>query len=105
IVTIYPSNPEVLESNPENPGVFKVVRTGNLKTKLNVHYMIAGTAQNGIDYDELSGTVTIAAGESSAPILIKPVPDKALEGNETVTLMLEQRVFIVAPPPEEDYLV
>src|SRR5262249_9098591 len=105
IVTIYASVPETLEGDPSRPGIFKVVRTGGMKTKLNVHYMITGTAQNGIDYDEISGTVTIPAGESSAPILIRPVPDKALEGTETVTLTLEQRFYIVAPPPEEDYLV
>lgn len=105
IVTIHASVPEALESVSDRPGIFKVLRTGDLKTRLNVHYLITGTSQNGIDYDKLSGTVTIPAGESSAPILIKPVPDKALEGTEPVTLTLEQRVYIRPPPPEEDYLV
>ena len=62
VVTIYASVPETLEADPSQPGIFKVVLTGALKTKLNVHYMITGTAQNGIDYDEISGTVTIPAG-------------------------------------------
>ncbi len=105
IVRIYASVPDASESEPDRPGIFKVVREGSLKSKLNVRYKVEGNALNGGDYKELSGLVTIPAGESSAPILIVPVPDKALEGDETVTLSLEQLVFIAPPAPEDDYLV
>lgn len=113
IVRIYTSVPEA----PEGPldarggftvvlnGAFKVAREGSLKSKLNVRYKIEGTASNGSDYKELTGLVTIPAGEQSAPIFITPIPDNILEGDETVTLTLQQLVFIAPPAPEDDYLV
>jgi len=105
VVTIKATRPEVLESGARSPGRFTVYRSGSTRTRLIVHYVIGGTALNEIDYDKLSGAVTIRAGEDSTDILIKPIPDKALEGNETVTLTLDQRVFILPPAPEEDYIV
>jgi hypothetical protein len=104
-VSIVAAVPEAIEADSRRPGVFKVTRTGSLKTGLNVRYSVTGTAANGIDYEKLSGIVTIPAGATSAPIRITPYPDKALEGNETVIVTLEQLFFITVPAPEDDYLV
>ncbi|MBI3415612.1 MAG: hypothetical protein HY043_09890 [Verrucomicrobia bacterium] len=105
VVTITATNPLATELNPGAPGKFAVRRTGSLQTKLNVRYAVSGTASNGVDYAKLSGLVVIPAGAASANINVVPVPDKAIEGDETVTLKLQQLVFIQQPPPEDDYTV
>jgi Bacterial Ig domain/Calx-beta domain len=110
VVTIEAAQPLALESDPAHPAVLTVTRTGSLETKLNVRYTVAGTAQNGVDYQPLSGMVTIEAGQSSAVIQVVPIPDKALEGKETVIVTLTQMVFaqpiaIFPPAPEDNYTV
>jgi hypothetical protein len=55
---------------------------------LTVSYQISGTANNGVDYTNLPGTVTIPAGLPSANIFIEPLYDGELEGDETVRLTL-----------------
>jgi hypothetical protein len=105
IVTILTSDPEASESNPLDVGVFKVIRTGKVTTKLNVRYSVSGNASNGIDYDKLPGLVTIPMGESSAALIVKAVPDKAIEGKESVIVSLDQPALIPKPSVEEDYLV
>ena len=77
-----------------------MIRTGPIGEELTVFYRIGGTASNGDDYDSLSGSVTIPADCSCAPINIHPIDDKLVEGNETVIVALEQP--LVWPPP---YLV
>src|SRR4029450_11494597 len=49
---------------------------------------LSGTANNGIDYQNLSGSVVIAVGQSSATILVTPIDDSAIEGDETVSVTL-----------------
>ncbi|HTG45578.1 MAG TPA: hypothetical protein VK633_13720, partial [Verrucomicrobiae bacterium] len=69
-------------------------------------YELSGTALNGIDYSELSGSVTILAGREAAEVIIRPVPDKAIEGEETVFLKLQPSVCAaIFPPPPECYLI
>ncbi|MFB2892388.1 SdiA-regulated domain-containing protein [Aerosakkonemataceae cyanobacterium BLCC-F50] len=81
---------ETLTTEPSNPGTFRITRTGgDTSNALTVNYSIAGTATNGTDYTpNLTGTATIAAGQSFVDISITPVDDTAVEGSETVTLTL-----------------
>lgn len=62
-----------------------------------VYYTIEGTAQNGVDYEQITGCVYALVGypivppPSDAPaeyIDIKPIPDNVVEGNETIRLVL-----------------
>jgi hypothetical protein len=69
-------------------GTLTVSRTGPTTTPLNVFYSIGGTATNGTDYQAISGNVVIPAGMASAAILIAPLPDGLLEGDEDVTLTI-----------------
>ena len=48
-------------------GVFTVSRTGGTAASLAVNYTVGGTATNGVDYQMLSGTVTIPPGISRLP--------------------------------------
>ncbi|MFD0893583.1 DUF1349 domain-containing protein [Luteolibacter ambystomatis] len=71
-----------------DPGSFTVTRSGgSTAAALNVLYTLSGTATNGTDYQALSGTVTIPAGQTSATITVTPIDDFLQEtGGETVIL-------------------
>jgi hypothetical protein len=77
-------------TNPAGPNTatFLVQRSESTSTTLNVSYAVSGMASNGVDYEPLSGTVTIAAGERSARIIIAPIDDHLTEKPETVVLAL-----------------
>ncbi len=74
---------------------FGVLRVGGpLEVDVRVPYLIEGTAENGIDYQKLTGEVILPAGEKEAKILIEPLADDVRESEETVVLRLA--------PPEAD---
>ncbi len=86
-VTIAATDPNA-DTSGANPGSFAVTRTGDASEALTVNYLISGTAVDGLDYQGLSGTVTIPAGATSAAIPV--VPNATLSGasSSTVTVTL-----------------
>jgi hypothetical protein len=69
-------------------GVFTVTRNSGLMNPLTVAYSIAGTAIAGEQYQQLSGTVVIPAGQASAPINIVPIDAGQFAGSASVALTL-----------------
>lgn len=61
-------------------------RVGPVNQNLLVSYAIGGSASNGVDYASISGVLTIPAGKKQQPLLIKPIDDLFVEGNETVAI-------------------
>jgi PKD repeat protein len=56
------------------PGVFTVTRSNaNVSSGLVVNYSLGGTAQNGVDYQTLNGSVLIPAGYTSATVVVQPL--------------------------------
>ncbi|MBO1048752.1 MAG: hypothetical protein HEQ10_13875 [Dolichospermum sp. DEX182a] len=70
------------------PGVFTLSRSGDFSNSLIVNYGISGTAINGTDYSNLSGSVTFAAGSATATVVVNPLDDNLYEFTESVTLAL-----------------
>jgi hypothetical protein len=62
-----------------------------------IRYTITGTATPGTDYQALSGTVTIGAGETvSAPVIVTPSGDSRNEPTENVTVTVgENQNYVV----------
>jgi Calx-beta domain len=86
-VTITAQDANAAEAG-NDPGVFRISRTGATTSALIVNYQVSGNA-SATDYTEtLGGTVTIAAGQTFADITITPVDDPLVEGSETVNLTL-----------------
>jgi hypothetical protein len=86
-------------------GVFTVQRTGDTGQALLVNYSIGGTASNGVDYERLSGAVTIPAGQSSASIAVAPI-DSFVEGASkevSVTLVARNQPFTLVALPDTQY--
>ena len=69
-------------------GVFTVTQTVISDGDTVLTYSVAGTATSGADYTALSGTVTIAAGATTATITVPVLDDALVEGTETVALTL-----------------
>ena len=86
-VNVKATQPDATESGIE--GEFTISRTGNTKNPLTVNYTVGGTATKDTDYQPLTGSVVIPAGQSSALVTVKPIFDHPLnEGDETVKLTL-----------------
>jgi hypothetical protein len=78
------------ESNAElNTATFVIHRAGSNKESLAVKYSLHGTAENGVDYEKLSGVATIPEGANSTTVVVQPKADNLVEGIETVILQLE----------------
>ncbi len=69
-------------------GTYRISRTGETSSSLTVYYSMSGSATNGTDYNNFSGSVVIPIGSSYADITLTPVDDTSVEGNETATLTL-----------------
>ncbi|MFV2066574.1 MAG: Calx-beta domain-containing protein [Pirellulales bacterium] len=86
-VSIQATDPDAAEGG-DNTGEFTVTRSSDYG-ELTVLYSIGGSAANGADYDELTGSVTFLDTELAKSILVTPVQDGVEEGDETVVLTLE----------------
>ncbi|ETX13162.1 hypothetical protein OCH239_13095 [Roseivivax halodurans JCM 10272] len=75
-------------AEPGTDGQFLVSLEDAVAVDTTFTYAISGSATNGTDYTALTGTVTIAAGQSSVQIDIDVLDDDVFEGDETVEITL-----------------
>ncbi len=75
-------------SEPSDDGQFTVTMSAVSDRATVVTYTVGGTATAGADYTTLTGTVTIAAGTTSATIDVETIDNSILEENETVIVTL-----------------
>lgn len=86
-VTLSASDSSASELNLD-PGTFTVTRTGGTTTALTVSFAMSGTAINGVDYLQLTSSVVIPVGASSANVTILPLADLLSEATETIVMTL-----------------
>jgi hypothetical protein len=72
----------------QDPGQFRITRSGDLTSALTVNYSISGSATNGIDYSQLSGRISFVAEQSSVLIPINILDDAIAESRESLTLTI-----------------
>jgi len=77
-------------NEPANTGSFTIaLPTGVLAPEnITVTYTMSGTATNGDDYETLSGTATILAGQNNVVVDVKAIDDQIVEQTETIILTL-----------------
>ena len=97
-ITIVATDPTATEEGPTT-GTFTVTRTGSTTSALTVYYSGGGTASIGVDHLSLPGSLTIAAGSSSGTIVITPIDDTLVEGDETVILILKTNAAYTVGSP------
>lgn len=83
---------------------FYVRRTGSTTASLVVNYTLGGTATNGSDYSNLSGSVTIPAGAASVDVIVTPTNDSTIEGTESIVLSLAAGSYSRSPLSATLYL-
>jgi hypothetical protein len=82
-VTIHAIDPQAAEAF-SNPGTFTIRRTGGTNFSQLIFYELSGTASNGVDYQQLGGTVEMPAGALAVSFNVSPIDDSLIEGTETV---------------------
>ncbi|WP_158413239.1 Calx-beta domain-containing protein [Baaleninema simplex] len=81
----------VANSNPAEPGTdgeFEIQLDKPAPQAFSIAYSIGGTATNNDDYEALSGSVSVAPGDTSATILVEVFDDPELDPDETVIVTL-----------------
>lgn len=64
-------------------------RSGDTEIPLMLNYALSGTASNGVDYAELSGFLTLPAGQTSTSLVVTVFNDALVEGDENVIFTLQ----------------
>ncbi len=88
-----------------NTATFRITREGNTTVALNINYALGGTAINGVDYATLSGQIAMPANALTADVVVTPIDDLEIEGDETVTFSFLPSGITNLPPPAEAYAV
>jgi hypothetical protein len=89
-----------------DPAVFILRRVGgpNVAVTANLHF--TGSALNGVDYQEVKSFVDLPADQDSAQIVIKPLADNLIEGDEVVEAELLPPICpAIYPPLPSCYLI
>ena len=80
---------EALTNGLPDSAHFRISRvSGPLSQPVNVRFILTGSATFGIDYQQIPNTVTLSSNEPSRIVVIAPIPDNLVEGNESVVLTL-----------------
>ncbi len=86
-VSVTPINAEVSEAG--GSGIFRITRTENIASLLNVYFIMNGSAIAGEDYVlDKTSPVTIPAGESYVDVILTALDDDRVECTETATLII-----------------
>ena len=76
------------ETDTPTNGKFRVTQSLLSSTDTVVNYSVGGSATSGTDFTQLSGSVTIPAGQTIADIELAPLNDAFVEGTEAVSVTL-----------------
>lgn len=90
-VFLIAGDPETSEPAPNirvRPGSVNLHRSGDARDALRVYVQYEGTATYGIDYAEAPQWVEFPAGVISVQVLIAPMEDDLVEGDEVVSVEL-----------------
>ena len=87
-VSIAANDPNASETGPDD-GQYTVTLSQASSTDTTIGYTVTGTATSGDDFSALSGSVTIAAGNTTATIDLSTLDDAIVEASETVIVTLD----------------
>ncbi len=86
VVTVVATDPNASEA-PDR-GRFVLTRTGSLMSPLTVTVVLAGAAENGVDYQLVVTPLTFSPGSSVLTVNLMPISDSVEDPSETVILEL-----------------
>ena len=95
-VTVVATDPTAFR---KQPGIFTVSRPAEATNgALVVNYSVGGTASNGVDVSELTGTVTILDGAATATVAVTMNSSAKIESAKTVVLTLQPGAYVIGTP-------
>jgi hypothetical protein len=87
-------------------GLFRVSRTGVTFTEVTVKFTVTGTATSDADYTAIGTTVTLAADEPFADIVVTPANDSTPESSETVVVKLfKDAAYTIGTPSQATVII
>jgi Calx-beta domain/Domain of unknown function (DUF4114) len=91
-ITVVASDATAFENNGDT-ATFTLTRA-NAKTNnaITVYYTLSGRATAGVDYANVTGSVTFLAGQNTATVTISPIADNIPEGIESVILTIDEGI-------------
>ena len=96
---------EVLRYGPESVAVFTVSLSGPSDVPVTVEYFTsAGTADSGIDFKPISGTLTFDPGVTTRSIIVPTIDDLESENDETFTVIISNPSGDVTFPGGQEQL-
>lgn len=81
-------------------GSFTLTRSGSTASTLTVSITRAGSASNGNDYAFVNAAAVFASGQSSLAIVVTPLRDNQVEGEETIEYALAPSASYTIATPE-----
>jgi hypothetical protein len=88
----------VSRAHSDQAGEWLVTRSGPVQTALTVRYVVSGTAESGSDFEPLSGSITIPAGKTAAPISLQPAAGTKDDKTVVITLATDDPACHVGCP-------
>lgn len=89
LVTLTSTDTNLYERLAGDTGNLVLTRAGANSEPLNVVLAYTGTAANGVDYETLSTTLTIPAGETLLTNIVVPVDNALLDGPRTLVASIQ----------------
>jgi hypothetical protein len=89
--------PDSTNNDPGRVGIVYIQNEGTATNDVTVYYSIGGTAQNGIDYSNLTAAVTVPANQGWAEVDIAPI-EAGFKPDQTVVLTLQQNTNYLIDP-------
>jgi hypothetical protein len=87
-------------------GALTFTRSGPTTSDLTLYYTVGGTATPGDDYEALSGSVVIPAGQSATTVSVTAHQDGQVEADEDVTVSLSlYSTYFVAGSSSDSILI
>ncbi|WP_373541312.1 Calx-beta domain-containing protein [Chamaesiphon sp.] len=88
-ITVAATDANAFEQNGDT-ATFTLTRVNaNTSKAITVSYTLSGKATSGVDYTNLTGTVTFLAGQETATVTVQPTADNTAEGIESVVLTID----------------
>jgi len=89
-----------------DPLVFVFRRKGDLSVPITVRYHFEGSATPGRDFEVSSRVIEFPAGSEATRLMLTPIDDDLVEGEETVAVIIDPVSCIaIANPPPTCYIV
>lgn len=88
----------VSRARANQPGEWRIARTGDTTKALSLNFAVSGDAASGQDFEPLTGSVTIPAGQAAATLPLQPLATARDDKTVVISLATENAAHRVGCP-------